>query len=290
LVRAPRCDGPQRRDVTAQGLITALFLVPLAAAAGVEYDVNIRPVDQSNLSIAARDPLATVIKTPVFVQDGKVRMGGPAAKRIYLFKGRTMTVIDVAAATAHVLEHATLSQVSAHYAEALRHLDEVAASAAPQDRAEAEQKARDAKAANDRLMQDFTRDYRVTARVESVDGRPCRIWEEWEHEAKRLELCVAKPAAVPGGAEILEGLKTMSQFREGSSFAFGIDFGLAEWWADIARLGGVPLLIREFKFDALTLEVSLADVRVGTLDAGLMDIPSGYQVQQGPDYARWYVR
>lgn len=274
----------------AHGLIAALCLIPLGAAAGVQYDINVRPVDQSNLSMAARDPLATVIKTPVFVQDGKVRIGGPAAKRIYLFKDKTMTVIDVAAATAHVLEHATSSQVSAHYVDELRHLDEAAANAAPQDRAEAEQKARDAKAANDRLTQDVTRDYRVTTRIESVDGRSCRIWEEREHEAKRLELCVAKPTAVSGGAEILEGLKTMSQFREGSSFAFGIDFGLADWWPDIARLGGVPLLIREFKFDALTLEVSFTDVRVGPLDAGMMDIPSGYQVRQGPDYARWYVR
>jgi len=134
------------------------------------------------------------------------------------------------------------------------------------------------------------RDYRLTARFESADGRACRIWEERENGAKRLELCVAPLASVQGGADIVNGMKTLSQFRQGSNFAFGVDFGLSEWWPDIAHLGGIPLLIREYKYDSVVSEVLLTAIRQGVPKASLLDLPDGYQVQEGPDYAQWYVR
>ena len=65
-----------------------------------------------------------------------------------------------------------------------------------------------------------------------------------------MEICVAPVSALPGGAEILNGMKTLGQFRQGSFVALGVDFGLAEWWPEFASLDGVPLLVREFKFDS----------------------------------------
>jgi hypothetical protein len=88
----------------------------------------------------------------------------------------------------------------------------------------------------------------------------------------------------------MSGMKTLSQFRQGSNFAFGVEFGLSEWWADIARLGGVPLLVREYKYDSVVSEVMLTEMRQGVPSASLLDMPDGYQVQEGPDYAQWYLR
>jgi hypothetical protein len=130
----------------------------------------------------------------------------------------------------------------------------------------------------------------VTVRFESVDGRACRIWEEREKEAKRLELCVAPSAGVPGSVEILNGLKTLSQFRQGSDFAYGIDFGLSEWWPDFATLGGVPLLIREYKYDSEVSETMVSAIRPGVPAGTQFDLPDGYAVQEGPDYTQWYLR
>ena len=143
---------------------------------------------------------------------------------------------------------------------------------------------------SDRMRQFVPRDYRVTVRFESVDGHACRIWEERENDAKRLELCVAPVAALPGGAEIYSGLKTLSQFRQGSDVALGVDFGLSEWWPDFASLGGIPLLVREFKYGSVVSEVTLTAMRPGVPSASLLDMPDGYQVQEGPDYAQWYMR
>jgi len=265
-------------------------MAPALATGGVLYEVAVRPVDQSNLTLPPGAPAAAAVVTQYFAQNGEVRVGGSTAKVVYVFKDRTMYVIDNPSRSVHVLKHATLSEVAAHYADAVKQLEDAAAGAPAEKRAEAGQKAADMKVASDRLRQSVPRDYRVTARFESVDGRACRIWEESESGAKRLELCVAPVATVPGGAEILKGMKTLSQFRQGSDFAFAVAFGLSDWWPDIARLGGVPLLVREYKYDSVISEVMLNAMRPDVPPASLLGIPDGYQVQDGPDYVQWYVR
>jgi len=271
--------------------LVALLLSPVLASAGVLYDVAVRPVDQTNMALGTPGASAPApLVTQYFVEDGKVRAGGPNAKVAYVFKDRTMYVIDNPARSVHVLRHATLSQVAGHYADTVKQLEDAAAIAPPEQRAEAEQKAAAMRAVSDRLRQPVLREFRVTVRFESVDGRACRVWEEREGGAKHLELCVAPVDTVIGGAEIMSGMKTLSQFRQGSNFAFGVELGLSEWWSDIARLGGVPLLVREYKYDSVVSEVILTAMRQGVPSASLLDMPDGYQVQEGPDYAQWYLR
>jgi hypothetical protein len=262
--------------------------MPVAAHAGVAYEVAVRPVDDNNLALEATPAPAVV--TRCFVEDGEVRVAGAGAKLAYLFKDRTMVVIDAPSRTVHVLKHATLSQYLSHYADAVRQLEDAAAKAPPQERAAADAKAADMRAVSERLRQPIAREYRVTSRFESVDGRACRIWEEREEGAKRLELCVAPVNTVPGGADILRGMKTLSQFRQGSDFAFGVDFGLSDWWSDIEGLNGLPLLVRQYKFDSLVSETLLTGMRPAVPRGGQMDLPDGYQVQDGPDYTQWYLR
>jgi hypothetical protein len=201
-----------------------------------------------------------------------------------------MLVIDNTARSAHVLQHGTLSQVLAHYADSVKLLQDAAASAPPAEREAAERKAADMKVVSDRMRQPVTRDYRVTVRFESADGHACRIWEERENDAKRMELCVAQTSTLPGGAEILSGMKTLSQFRQGANFAFGVELGVSEWWNDVALLGGVPVLVREFKYDSQISEVMLTGMHQAALPASDFTIPDGYQIVNGPDYAQWFVR
>jgi hypothetical protein len=269
----------------------ALALGPVLANAGVLYELTVRPVDQSNLAhVSPSVPTPTPAVTEYFVADGKVRVGGASAKRVFIFKDRTIYLIDNTSRTVRVLRRAALSDVAAHYADVVKQLEEAAASAPADERAEAQRKSDAMREVSDRMRQPVPRDYRVTVRLDSVDGHPCRIWEEKEKGAKRLELCVAPVAAVPGGAEIYSGLKTLSLFRQGSDVALGVDFGLSEWWPDFASLGGIPLMVREFKYDSVVSEVTLTDMRPDVPSASLLDIPDGYQVQDGPDYAQWYMR
>jgi hypothetical protein len=270
--------------------VAALAAASAVAEAGVLYEVQVRPLDQNNLALSSPGTAAPAVVTQYFAEEGKVRIGGPNAKMVYLFMPGVMIAVDHTAHAVHLLKHATLTEVAAHYADEVKQLEAAAAAAPAEQRAAAQSKAADMQAASDRLLQPVTRDYRVTARFESADGRACRIWEESEGGAKRLELCVAPTASVPGGADILRGMKTLSQFRQGASFAFAVDFGLSPWWADIDRLGGVPLLIREYKYDSVVSEVLLTAIRPGVPRAALFDLPDGYAVQEGPDYTQWYLR
>jgi hypothetical protein len=266
----------------------ALLFCPVIANAGVVYDFNEQLVDQSNLASVAPSgsSYGGPLVTRCFVDKGRVRLGAPGAKTVYLIEDRTVYVIDEASRSVRVLEHATLSDVAAHYADAVKRLQEAAANAPPADRAEAQRKADDLKAARDRLLQPVPREYTMTARFEAVDGHGCRIWEEREGGVKRLELCVAPTAEVPGGADILNGMNLLSEFRQGGKRALGVDFGLSDWWPDVIHLGGVPLLIREFKYDSLIREVTLTSMRAGNQSASLWALPQGYRVEQ-VDYSDW---
>src|SRR5271165_1434752 len=161
----------------------ALGLGPLCAHAGVLYDLTVRPVDQSTLAhLSPNAPAAAPVVSEYFVEDGKVRVGGPSAKRVFVFKDRTIYVIDSTSRSIHVLKHATLSEATAHYADVVKQLEETAASAPAEERAEAQRKATAMREVSDRIRQPVPRDYRVTVRMESVDGHTCRIWEEREKE------------------------------------------------------------------------------------------------------------
>jgi hypothetical protein len=266
----------------------ALLFCPVIVNAGVAYDFSVQLVDQSNMASASPGATAPApVVTRYFVDNGKVRVGAPGAKTVYLFEDRTVYVIDDTSRSVRVLKHATLSEVTAHYGDAVRQLQEAAANAAPEDRAEAQRKAADSKAASDRLLQPVARAYGMTTRFESVDGHACRIWEERERDEKRLELCVAPAAALPGGADILSGMKTLSEFRQGSKWALGADFGLSDWWPDAAHLGGVPLLIREFKYGSLISEITITSIHPGIPSASSWNLPEGYRVEEVTDYAAW---
>ena len=264
----------------------ALLFCPVIAGAGVVYDFNLQQVDQSNMALRAPAAPLTAV-TRYFAEDGKVRVGGAGAKTVYLIEDRTVYAVDDGSQSIRVLKHATLSEVAAHYTDAVRQLQEAAATAPPENRAEAERKASDLKAASDRLLQPVPRAYGMTARFESVDGHPCRIWEERESGVKRLELCVAPTAAVPGGADLLNGMHVLSALRHGAQWALGVDLGLSDWWPDLVHLGGLPLLIREFKYDSLIREVTLTAIHPDTPSASLWDLPRGYRLEEGPDYSEW---
>ena len=116
------------------------------------YDVSVRPVDQSTLAFASGTaPSSTPVVTRYSVENGMVRVGAVSAKTSYLFKDSLMYVVDSQARAVHVLKHATLSEVAAHYADAVSQLQIAAAAAPPDQRAEAERKANDMKEVSERM-------------------------------------------------------------------------------------------------------------------------------------------
>lgn len=265
-----------------------LLFCPVIAQAGVAYDFAFERIDQSTLASPSAAPAeSAALVTRYFVDAGKVRVGAAGAGTVYLLEAGTVYAVDDASRSVRVMKHATTSQIAAHYLESVRQLEQAAAAAPPEERAEAERKASDAKAASDRMLQPAPHEYAMTVRFESVDGHACRIWEESEGGAKRLEICVAPTAAIPGGADIVEGMKIMSAYRQGARWALGVDFGLLDWWPDIVHLGGVPLLIREFKYESLISQATLTSIRPGPQSPSLWDLPHAYRTEESSVYSDW---
>jgi hypothetical protein len=264
--------------------------LPLIARAGVSYQCTVEAVDPANVApVSAQNPLRKAMVRDYFVDHGEVRVGGANASLGMLFKDRTMFVIDARQRRVHVLKSATIEDFTAHYASAVKQLELAAAAAAPEARADAQQRADGMRAIEQRLTQAAPRDFRVTVRFENVDGHACRIWEERENGAKRLEFCVAPPASIAGGAEILSGLQTLSRFRDGAQFAFGVDLGVAPWWPDIAALGGIPLAVRVFEVDSVTTQIELRSIKAGVPVDEHFALPAGYSMQDGPEFVSWYL-
>jgi len=265
-----------------------MLSVPLPAHAGVSWQMTVESVDASNLApVSVTDPSAKPVTRDYFVDHGQVRVGGDSLS--YLFKGSTMYVIDARQRTVHVLKSATIAAFAAHYASAVQQLEQAAAAAPPQSADGLKSKADAMRAIEQRLTQAAPRDFRVTVRFENVDGHACRIWEERENGEKRLEFCVAAAGGIAGGAEILSGLQTLSQFREGAQFAFGVDLGVAPWWTDIDALGGIPLVIRVFDVDSLTSQIELRSIKAGVAVEQRFSLPADFAVQDGPEFMTWYV-
>ena len=271
-------------------VLLMLLSWPALAHAGVSYQLSVEAVDPSNVApVSVNDPVGKPVPRDYFVDHGEVRVGGAGRSVGLLFKDRTMFVIDARQRIVHVLKSATTADFTARYANAVKQLDAAVAAAAPQDRAEAQRKADDMRAIERRLTEAAPRDFRLTVRFDKVDGHDCRIWEERENGVKRLEFCVAPLASVAGGAEIWSGLQTLSRFREGAQFAFGVDLGVAPWWPDIAELGGIPLAVRVFDADSLATQIELHSIETGIPVEQRFDLPEDFAVQDGPEFVSWYL-
>jgi len=252
-------------------LLFGLALISGMAHAGVVYDLTNRSLTTS--------PSGSVV-AHYFVQDDKVRVAASDGKMVFIFKDQTIYVIDNTARTVSAEKYATLDQIAAKTAHTLKRLQDAAASAPADQRAMLEQAARQTKELSDHQSQQVSRNYRITDRSESVEGHSCRIWEESENGVKRLELCVAPLKTVPGGADVLQGMRTLSQYLRGSTFALGVEYGSTPWWSGIESLGGVPILIREFKDGKATGETTLTRMRVDAPGGSHFDLPDGYSVQE----------
>jgi hypothetical protein len=251
-------------------LALALISGVAAAHAGVVYELGYRSLAQ---------PPSAPFAAHYVIQDDKVRVAGSDGTLVFIFKDQTIYILDNTSRTVTTRKHATLDEIAALSAGTLKKLQDAVATAPPDKRAMLEQSARDMQELNERQSRPIPRDYRMTNRSESVDGHSCRIWEEHERGAKRLEFCVAAVTTLPGGADLLAGMKTLSQYWQGSMMALGVQYGPGPWWSEIQGLGGVPILMREFKGDTVVGETMLTGIHVEAPAASIFDLPEGYSMQ-----------
>jgi hypothetical protein len=262
-----------RRGTACLGLVNCLLAG--TADAGVSYDLTSHAVSGSSAPTVAQ----------YFVERGVVRVGAADAPRVLLFKDGTIYIIDNPSKSVHVLQNATLARLQQGRAEQVKKMEDMAANAPPDQRAAAEEAAAMTKDIYERMRKGTPRDFRPTSRSETAAAGTCRIWEEFEENIKRVELCVAPTGAVTGGEEILQGMRVLSGYFHGSLSAFGVEFGPVDVWPQIQSLGGLPVIIREFKDGAAVSETTVTGARPTSDSPGLFEIPPDYVRKEGPKVA-----
>ena len=243
----------------------SLFLVPTVVTAGASYDLIFHD---------ATHPTSVPLTSRHFVQDGEVRIELPQNNAV-IFNEQSMYIIDYTAKTMRV--QAPRDQTVAKRIDQISQMRAKAQTSPPEQQAKLEQVAQVLDEMRTSVYRTVQREYAATAKTDMVDGHRCNIWTETEEGAKRLELCVAAIASVPGGDQILAGMKTLSRYAVfGSLQALGVGFGHSEWWAGIEKLNGLPVLIREFQDGRLISETTITNVHQNVPAGPQLDIPKNY--------------
>ncbi|HEX4049735.1 MAG TPA: hypothetical protein VHY19_02495 [Steroidobacteraceae bacterium] len=251
-----------------------LLLACGAAQADVSYTVTQRDLTA---------PVATkAMATAYFAQHDAVRVGGPQASRVILFKSGNIYSIDHGAHTVHVLKQATLDSVrerlqkSAQLAE--QKVNSVPNTAPTAQRLIAQRLVEQMKGMTERLLKPATLQFHATDRSETLGRDTCRIWEESENGTKHLEVCVAHIDQVPDGQELFEALGHLCRYYGGSLAALGVGFGFTDPWPAFSSLKGIPIRIRVFEKGRAVSQTDLTDIHASALPASLFTVPPAYKV------------
>lgn len=211
-------------------------------------------------------------------QGGRLRAAAADGHLTYLFRDRTLYVVEEPAHAVHQIIRATVAQVAAAREQQARQIEASAATYSGEKREQMRHLAEQMRAMSAHRDDVLVFEYRRTARRRTVDGIGCQVVEAAVRGTKRFEFCVAPVAKVPAGAELLAGLRMLAEYHEGSVFALGASLGGGRWWPAIEGLAGVPLAIREFKDGGPSPETTLLQVRDKPIPAALFELPAGYPV------------
>jgi hypothetical protein len=253
-------------------IFLSLMLVPFAATAGTSFDITARDLTYPTIAPSV---------THYFVQDSQIRIE-TADGVVALFKDQSIITVDSKNRTVRINKGATRERTLARMVAEVDALRRKATDLPADQRAAMEERATSMETLRFETYKTIPREYAPTHRSEVVDGHECRIWTETEAGATRLELCVVPVSEIPGGDEILAGMKTLSEYPAfGSVVALGVQFGYGEWWPGIASLVGLPIVVRELQLGHAASESTITNVHSGVPVGTRFDIPKNYQQQGG---------
>jgi hypothetical protein len=255
--------------------ITASLLLLTGSAlaqAGVFYEMT-----QHDLS----DPQAKPAIERIYLQDGKFRTETGTSKiSINIFKDQAMYLLDPAARSYRIIDSKAMDQMAGRVAAARQQMQ----ARLEQMPAAQREKMQQMLAGMQQKMatQPQSLVYRTTTRTGNAGGYSCRIWEELEGEIKKAEICVVPAGLLPGGNEMTQVMKSVGEFmvRMRKALGSGGDVAAASGWAAIEKLGGIPIITRQFnQAGKATSETALTAARAMPLKSELFEVPADYTSQ-----------
>lgn len=240
------------------------------------------------LSAHAGTVLVTETRSGNAVEVSEMRMQGSNLRtdvnsreqhQSMILTDKAMLVLDHDERTYTVMDDAAMRKIGGQMAQARAQMDAQMAKLPPEQRAMM-QRAMAGMSGGSAPAVPRTQ-YRRTTRSESAAGVPCKVWEGFEGATKTEEVCIAPASAVPGGNELLEGMKKLGQriSKMTQSMGFGGN-AMQAVWNELNALGGLPIIQRDYEGAKVTSTSTLKAVRSEAVPATSFAPPAGYRPRQ----------
>jgi hypothetical protein len=251
-----------------------LGLAANIACAGVVFETVIRDSKSGKSESAER----------WYAQDGNARIEG--ADGISIFRDGAVYALDPSDRSYHVMDKATMEQLSARVkqkrAEGRAQMQAELSKLPPEKRAAAEAKLAQQGLGPEGLPRQQV-DARDTGKAESINGRPCHVWDIVRDGALDEQFCVAPFASLPGGDEIQALMRSYEGFFEQMAELMSGPVGsgardtMRDEFALWKKLDGFPLATRGYAHGVLEdSETVVATWKSKTVPAAMFDVPSNY--------------
>ncbi len=247
---------------------------------------------------------STAVSAGVYMESHQVELGEkpappPQVSKIYfdggrmrsndadgdgaIFKNKTIYALDAENKTYTSVDKAAMDRMGGQLAEARKKMEAQLAGMPPERRAMMEEmmKQMGGGAPGGKAPK---REVKSTGRSESVAGFKCTLWEVTLDGQKHQELCATPASAIPGGAEVLATMREIGEMTEGLTAGLGpmAQRSANEEWRDVAKIGGVPVLMRDFEGGKVSTETRLAVIRKESVPASMFEVPAGYKERKMP--------
>ena len=244
---------------------TALLMLACGATAGTVMETTTRDLNQNTNTL-----------TTTQVQGGKIRMQSDDHDGFAVFRDDTLYVINGRDKNYVELDRATIKQMAATLNPALKQLQERMAAMSPEQRAQIE-------AMLGGSLPDMkeapVQEVRRTARSGKVGQYACDYVEVLEQSVVTDELCVAAPASLSGGEELMAAATRMSQLMQDifkDLDAPWLKQSLDRQLQNYDKLGGVPIAAKHFDDGKAVSETTLKSIRKESVAENLFEVPAGY--------------
>ena len=244
---------------------TTLLIFTGGATAGTVMETTTRDLNQNTNTL-----------TTTQVQGGKIRMQSDDHDGFAVFRDDTLYVINGRDKNYVELDRATIKQMAATLNPALKQLQERMAAMSPEQRAQIE-------AILGGSLPDMkeapVQEVRRTARSGKVGQYACDYVEVLEQSVVTDELCVAAPASLSGGEELMAAATRMSQLMQDifkDLDAPWLKQSLDRQLQNYDKLGGVPVAAKHFDNGKAVSETTLKSIRKESLAENLFEVPAGY--------------
>jgi hypothetical protein len=246
-------------------LLTACAVLAGPLHAGAVLETTTRDLSQG-----------TTTRTTTQVENNNIRIETGSRDGFAIFRNDTLYVINTRDKNYVELDRAAVKQMAQTLSPALKLVQQQLEGMSPEQRAQVEQMLG---GEIPEMKTPPKQEVRRTERLGKVGQYGCEYVELLENAVVQDEICVAPPAALPGGTEIMAAASRMSQLLQETLKDLDTPWlrqSLDQHLQNYEQLGGIPVATKHYANGKVVNETTLTAIRKQAVPASSFEVPAGY--------------